>query len=213
MLWLCSWILTVKVLLCQMLLAVSLQIVGSTFETVALNLQTAIIFVLALIFRQEQFSFQSFNGQAKILGVTISVCGALIMVLWKGPAIKESTLLASSQASTGRTIGSFMVIVAVFSTSFWNILVGIMVTGLCFYVMTWCIHKKGPVFTSAFNPLLIVFSFLSETIVYKNPAHWGSIVGVVLVVSGLYLLLWAKSRDTETEKMNEDRPISSPLIQ
>ncbi|XP_042478570.1 WAT1-related protein At1g43650-like isoform X2 [Macadamia integrifolia] len=153
-------------------------------------------------------------SQAKIFGVAISVGGALTMVIWKGPAITESTLLSSSQASTGRTtFGSILVIVAVLSTCFWNILVGIMVIGLSFYAMIWCIHKRGPVFTSAFNPLFIIFSFLLETFVYKNPAHWGSIVGAVLIVSGLYLLLWAKARDAETEEVKEDEPISSPLIQ
>ncbi|XP_042478569.1 WAT1-related protein At1g43650-like isoform X1 [Macadamia integrifolia] len=214
MLWLPCWTLAVKVTLCQMLLTVSLQLVGSTFESIVLNLQTSIIFVLALIFGQEQVSFQNFNGQAKIFGVAISVGGALTMVIWKGPAITESTLLSSSQASTGRTtFGSILVIVAVLSTCFWNILVGIMVIGLSFYAMIWCIHKRGPVFTSAFNPLFIIFSFLLETFVYKNPAHWGSIVGAVLIVSGLYLLLWAKARDAETEEVKEDEPISSPLIQ
>ena len=42
---------------------------------------------------------------------------------------------------------------------------GIVVTGLSYYVMTWSIKKKGPVFASAFDPLLVVFSFFLQTFV------------------------------------------------
>jgi hypothetical protein len=53
---------------------------------------------------------------------------------------------------------------------------GIVVTGLSYYVMTWSIKKKGPVFTSAFNPLLVVFSFLLQTFVLGYSAHLGRYV-------------------------------------
>jgi hypothetical protein len=50
------------------------------------------------------------------------------------------------------------------------------VTGLSYYVMTWSIKKKGPVFTAAFNPLLVVFSFLLQTFLLGNSAHLGRYV-------------------------------------
>ncbi|KAF5201769.1 Wat1-related protein [Thalictrum thalictroides] len=68
---------------------------------------------------------------------------------------------------------------------------GIVVCGLMFYAQIWCIHKKGPVFVSAFAPLLIVFTFLLETVILKKDAHLGSIIGAIFVVVGLYVLLWA----------------------
>ena len=53
---------------------------------------------------------------------------------------------------------------------------GIVVTGLSYYVMTWSIKKKGPVFASAFDPLLVVFSFFLQTFVLGNSAYLGRYV-------------------------------------
>ena len=61
---------------------------------------------------------------------------------------------------------------------------GIVVTGLSYYVMTWSIKKNVPVFTSAFNPLLVVFSFLLQTFVLGDSAHLGRYVYIhILYVS------------------------------
>ncbi|XP_043713578.1 WAT1-related protein At1g21890-like [Telopea speciosissima] len=90
---------------------------------------------------------------------------------------------------------------------------GIVITGLSYYVMTWSIHKRGPVFTSAFVPLLIVFSFLLDTFVLGDSAHLGSIVGAFLVVVGFYLILWAKADDRKKNEISDDMSINSPLIQ
>lgn len=53
---------------------------------------------------------------------------------------------------------------------------GIAVTGLSYYVITWSIKKKGPVFASAFDPLLVVFSFFLQTFVLGNSAYLGRYV-------------------------------------
>nr|XP_010927049.1 WAT1-related protein At1g68170 [Elaeis guineensis] len=78
---------------------------------------------------------------------------------------------------------------------------GTAVTGLTYLATNWCIHKEGPVFTSAFSPLLIVFSFLLEMLILHHAAHLASIIGATLVVGGLYLLLWAKSKDHKMMKI------------
>ncbi|XP_043713576.1 WAT1-related protein At5g64700-like isoform X1 [Telopea speciosissima] len=252
-----------QITLCQLLLTMALEFIGSSYESIGLNLQTALIFVLAVVFGQEKFRFWSRNGQAKIWGVTISAAGVLSTVLWTGPTVLKSTNLATSEA----TFGVIMIIVGVLATCFWNIFVGhvtrmypaelsltammsffgtiqtaivtaivipssswklqwdgglvlvailfggIVITGLSYYVMTWSIHKRGPVFTSAFTPLLIVFSFLLDTFVLGDTAHLGSIVGAFLVIVGLYLILWAKADDMKQYEINDDISINSPLIQ
>ncbi|KAM3741791.1 hypothetical protein ACB098_07G023800 [Castanea mollissima] len=93
------------------------------------------------------------------------------------------------------------------------ILGGIVVTGLSYYVMTWSIKKKGPVFTSAFDPLLVVLSFFLQTFVLGNSAYLGSIVRAVLVILGLYLILWAKTNDMDNKGIVTDDSVCSPLIQ
>ncbi|KAH7688071.1 WAT1-related protein [Dioscorea alata] len=97
---------------------------------------------------------------------------------------------------------------------------GIAVTGGTFWGNIWCIHKKGPVFTMAFFPLLIVFSFLLEAIITGSIFHLGSnLSGALLVVGGLYVLLWAKSKDekkarsiTREQGALQDKSNIEPLL-
>ncbi|CAL9099490.1 unnamed protein product [Musa acuminata var. zebrina] len=77
---------------------------------------------------------------------------------------------------------------------------GILVNGVSYFARNWCIHKKGPVFGSAFSPLLVVFSFLLQIILFGVTEELASIVGSVLVILGLYLLLWAKAKDDMVEQ-------------
>ncbi|TVU33722.1 hypothetical protein EJB05_25555, partial [Eragrostis curvula] len=72
---------------------------------------------------------------------------------------------------------------------------GIMASGVCYVIMTWCVQKRGPVFTAAFIPInqimvaIIDFFFLHEQI------YLGSVLGSLLMIFGLYLLLWGKKKD------------------
>ncbi|KAJ3676865.1 hypothetical protein LUZ60_002589 [Juncus effusus] len=72
---------------------------------------------------------------------------------------------------------------------------GIIATGIFYLAQNWCTHKKGSVFTSSFSPLLVVYSFLSDTFILRSETRLGSVIGAILVIGGLYLLLWAKTRD------------------
>ncbi|KAJ4963189.1 hypothetical protein NE237_023128 [Protea cynaroides] len=256
-----------QITLCQLLLTMSLQYVSSSYQSICLNLIPAIVFVLALTFKQEELRFCSTNGQAKIWGVISSTAGVLVTVLWKGSIILESTNFGSFQATSEGTIGAVMLIVGLLAACFWNIFVGpvirlypaelsltammsffgtiqtaivaaivipssswelqwlgglvllailfggIVVTAFSSYVMTWSIHKRGPVFTLAFIPLLIVFSFLLDTTVLRDSAYFGSIIGAILIVVGLYLILWAKADDKKKNEIRDDMSIDSPLIQ
>ncbi|ERN07425.1 hypothetical protein AMTR_s00019p00247280 [Amborella trichopoda] len=92
-----------------------------------------------------------------------------------------------------------------------KILGGIIITGLSFYVETWCLYKKGPVFKSAFSPLLIVFSFILDTIAQGSLVNLRSLLAAVMVVGGLYMLLWAKAHDNEEGTAKEDESLNSLL--
>ncbi|XP_077237099.1 WAT1-related protein At1g43650-like [Tasmannia lanceolata] len=245
-----------RITLCQLLLTISLWFVPATYQSIALNIQTAVIFVMALASRQEKIQCTSIGSQDKLWGVVISIAGAMVMVLWKGPTLVtlKSSSSSGSMAITHRTAAGIILTVAVLAGASWNILVGhvtrkypaelslaammnffgtiqsaivkalvekraswelkwhgglvlftilfggTMVTGLSYSVQMWCIHKKGPIFTTAFLPLLIICTFLLETIFLKNSPHLGSIIGAMLAVVGLYFLLWEKAHDIENEE-------------
>ncbi|CAA7398734.1 unnamed protein product [Spirodela intermedia] len=72
---------------------------------------------------------------------------------------------------------------------------GIFVTGIFYYVYTWCIRKAGPVFVGSFSPLLVVFSLVLEMVFFGATVRRWSLVGTAMVVAGMYLLLWAKAKD------------------
>ncbi|XP_009625723.1 WAT1-related protein At1g09380-like [Nicotiana tomentosiformis] len=74
---------------------------------------------------------------------------------------------------------------------------GIISSALAFYLMTWCIKRKGPLYVSVFLPLLLVISaFLSWTLLGEK-LYVGTVVGSILTVIGLYGFLWGKKKGME----------------
>ncbi|CAH8380286.1 unnamed protein product [Eruca vesicaria subsp. sativa] len=67
-----------------------------TLSSAISNLTPAFTFTLAIIFRMEQVRLSSSATQAKIIGTIVSISGALVVVLYKGPRV----LTAASSPST-----------------------------------------------------------------------------------------------------------------
>lgn len=72
---------------------------------------------------------------------------------------------------------------------------GIVVTGVSYWLQAWVIEKKGPVFSAVFGPLALVISALLSSLFLSEILHWGSILGGVLMVVGLYCFLWGQNRE------------------
>ncbi|KAL1309763.1 hypothetical protein HN51_052460 [Arachis hypogaea] len=60
---------------------------SATLSTAMLNLVPGFTFVLAVLFRLEQFDWRNSSSVAKSLGTIVSIAGAFIATLYKGPAI------------------------------------------------------------------------------------------------------------------------------
>ncbi|KAB2628477.1 WAT1-related protein [Pyrus ussuriensis x Pyrus communis] len=84
---------------------------------------------------------------------------------------------------------------------------GIMVTGLCATFIALCISMRGPLFVSVFNPLMLVLISIVGSLVLDEKLHLGSVLGAVLIVCGLYAVLWGKGK--EIEKMSNSVPSTS----
>ncbi|GLU11226.1 hypothetical protein SLE2022_279860 [Rubroshorea leprosula] len=54
------------------------------------NLTPAFTFILAIIFRMEKVAFRSSSTQAKMIGTIVSISGAFVAVLYKGPTVFSS---------------------------------------------------------------------------------------------------------------------------
>ncbi|GAB4861483.1 hypothetical protein Ancab_036685 [Ancistrocladus abbreviatus] len=85
--------------------------------------------------------------------------------------------------------GKIQILTAIFA--------GVVGSGLCYVGMAWCVEQSGPVFTAAFTPLIQIFAAILNLVFLHEEIYQGSILGSVVVVSGLYILLWGKSKEAE----------------
>ncbi|XP_071916151.1 WAT1-related protein At5g40240-like [Coffea arabica] len=61
-----------------------------TLASAMTNLTPATTFVLAVLLRMEKLKIKSFSSQAKIMGSVVTIAGALLVVLYKGPMLIKS---------------------------------------------------------------------------------------------------------------------------
>ncbi|GJT28059.1 WAT1-related protein [Tanacetum coccineum] len=72
---------------------------------------------------------------------------------------------------------------------------GVICSGLGYYLGGIIMKQKGPVFVTAFNPLSMVIVAILGSIVLAEQLNLGRVVGAVVIVAGLYLVIWGKSKD------------------
>ncbi|KAI4963541.1 hypothetical protein ZWY2020_011405 [Hordeum vulgare] len=94
---------------------------------------------------------------------------------------------------------------------------GIVGSGAGYLIMTWCVEKKGPVFTAAFIPMIQIMVATIDFFFLHEQIYLGSVLGSVLMILGLYLVLWGKKRDaasvactTTTNKQVEEQADDKP---
>ncbi|CAM8937692.1 unnamed protein product [Rhodiola kirilowii] len=73
---------------------------------------------------------------------------------------------------------------------------GIFAYGLAKVVVAYCVQLKGPLFVSVFSPLTFVFVAIAGSLVLDEKLHLGSIIGFILIVGGLLVMIWGKSKET-----------------
>ncbi|CAI9096193.1 OLC1v1032278C3 [Oldenlandia corymbosa var. corymbosa] len=80
---------------------------------------------------------------------------------------------------------------------------GIVGSGICYVALAWCVKKRGAVFTSAFGPFIQVFVAFFDVFLLHEQINLGSILGSLVVVVGMYMLLWGKSKEVDCQKSVE----------
>ncbi|KAL8242237.1 hypothetical protein R6Q59_012539 [Mikania micrantha] len=79
---------------------------------------------------------------------------------------------------------------------------GVICSGLGYYLSGIIMKAKGPVFVTAFNPLSMVIVAVLGSIVLAESLNLGRVLGAVVIVIGLYLVIWGKSKD-ETQSSSK----------
>ncbi|KAG6545900.1 hypothetical protein Mapa_012555 [Marchantia paleacea] len=70
---------------------------------------------------------------------------------------------------------------------------GAIASGLNFSLQTWANQRGGPVLVAAYIPLQTVFSGFLGLMILDDPLYLGSVIGAVLILVGLYLVIWGQS--------------------
>lgn len=85
---------------------------------------------------------------------------------------------------------------------------GIVTSGLVVMIIAWCVKMRGPLFTSVFQPLMLVVVAIAASLTLNEKLYLGSVLGSFLIVCGLYIVVWGKSQEmkmkTELVQSKED---------
>ncbi|VFQ93884.1 unnamed protein product [Cuscuta campestris] len=76
---------------------------------------------------------------------------------------------------------------------------GALATGATFCLISWAIAKKGPTYPSMFNPLCLIMVAITELVFFGAGISLGSLIGMSLIILGLYLFLWGKNMEIQSE--------------
>ncbi|KAI5013518.1 hypothetical protein ZWY2020_035771 [Hordeum vulgare] len=142
-----------------------------------------------------------------VLGILLQALATLLFALWtvfQGPLLEEypSKLLNTTLQIFFATVQSFfMALVMERDFSRWKLRLdvglvaivycGIVVSAFSNYLLIWLIGKCGPVFLAMTVPLTFVITIVLSLLI-GEAVTLGSIISGVLMVGGLYNVLWGK---------------------
>ncbi|XP_059636460.1 protein WALLS ARE THIN 1 [Cornus florida] len=72
---------------------------------------------------------------------------------------------------------------------------GVVASGIAFAVQIWCIDRGGPVFVAVYQPVQTLVVAIMASVALGEQFYLGGIIGAVLIITGLYLVLWGKSEE------------------
>ncbi|CAK9317281.1 unnamed protein product [Citrullus colocynthis] len=72
---------------------------------------------------------------------------------------------------------------------------GVVASGIAFAVQTWCIQRGGPVFVAVYQPVQTLVVAVMASFALGEEFFLGGIIGAVLIIAGLYFVLWGKSEE------------------
>ncbi|KAJ4822192.1 hypothetical protein Tsubulata_030308 [Turnera subulata] len=241
----------------QNLYFLGMKYTTATFAAAIINILPAITFIMAWVVRLEIVNIKSLYSQAKIVGTILTVGGAMVMTIVKGPLLELFWTKAGTynHQATGAislhdsikgalmiTVGSFswasfVILQAItlkeypaeLSLTVWICLFGtiegtvaalimergnatvwalawdtklvaavysgIVCSGLAYYIQGLVMKDRGPVFVTAFSPLCMVIVAVMSSIILAEQMFLGRVIGAVIIVAGLYLVVWGKSKD------------------
>ncbi|EPS59354.1 hypothetical protein M569_15453, partial [Genlisea aurea] len=72
---------------------------------------------------------------------------------------------------------------------------GVVASGIAFAVQIWCIDRGGPVFVAVYQPVQTLVVAIMASLLLGEQFYLGGIIGAVLIITGLYFVLWGKNEE------------------
>ncbi|KAL9336105.1 hypothetical protein Peur_070593 [Populus x canadensis] len=85
---------------------------------------------------------------------------------------------------------------------------GIVSSSISYYVQGLVMQKTGPVFVTAFSPLMMIIVAIMGSFILAENIYVGGVLGAILIVAGLYAVLWGKHKE---QKEKEAEIIPGPI--
>ncbi|KAL6534253.1 hypothetical protein OROHE_013178 [Orobanche hederae] len=80
---------------------------------------------------------------------------------------------------------------------------GIFCSGIAYYVQGVVMKERGPVFVTAFSPLSMVIVAILSSFILAEQMYLGRVVGAIVIVMGLYFVVWGKNKDYKSSRIEE----------
>ncbi|XP_050375724.1 protein WALLS ARE THIN 1-like [Argentina anserina] len=77
---------------------------------------------------------------------------------------------------------------------------GVVASAMAFAIQIWVVEKGGPVFFAVYLPLQTLLVALMASAILGEQFYLGGIIGAVLIVTGLYLVVWGKNEESKLGK-------------
>lgn len=80
---------------------------------------------------------------------------------------------------------------------------GIVSSSIAYYVQGLVMQKRGPVFVTAFSPLMMIIVAIMGSFILAEKIYVGGVIGAALIVIGLYSVLWGKYKEYKEKEAEE----------
>ncbi|XP_071701417.1 WAT1-related protein At1g09380-like [Rutidosis leptorrhynchoides] len=153
------------------------------------------------------------HGQVSLIGPLLVIISSVTWAIWFIIQAKMSTNNPAPYSTSALMMMMATVECSIFGVimephleawslslpirAFASIYAGVVCSGIGVCMMSWCIDRRGPLFVSVFSPLLLVIVAALSWGFLREKLYLGTVLGSILIVMGLYCVLWGKSKETE----------------
>ncbi|KNA07359.1 hypothetical protein SOVF_172670 [Spinacia oleracea] len=88
---------------------------------------------------------------------------------------------------------------------------GIFCSGLLYFIQGVVMKVRGPVFVTAFSPLCMVIVAILSAIFMAEKTYLGRLLGAIVIVVGLYMVIWGKGKDYDIPPPHEAQKIDTQI--